>query len=58
MACGLRDEESSSLFVRRAGTLKIGHITDTHVDVRADVTRKNLNRKNVARSHQNGPTVV
>jgi len=47
-----RTEILHPLFVRRrAGTLKIGHITDTHVDVRADVYEENLNRKNVARSH-------
>jgi Calcineurin-like phosphoesterase len=45
-----RAEILHPLFVRRntAGPLKIGHITDTHVDVRADVYEENLKRSNVA----------
>jgi len=48
-----RAEILHPLFVRRrhVGTLKIGHITDTHVDVRADVYEENLKRSRVALSY-------
>jgi len=48
-----RAEILHPLFVRRrrAATLKIGHITDTHVDVRADVYEENLKRNKVALSY-------
>ena len=42
-----RAEILHPLFVRRGrvGPLKIGHLTDTHVDVRADVYEENLKRR-------------
>ena len=45
-----RAEILHPLFVRRgsAEPLEIGHITDTHVDVRADVYEENLRRANLA----------
>jgi len=50
-----RAEILHPLFVRRSltGSLKIGHITDTHVDIRADVYEENLKRSNVATTYPN-----
>jgi hypothetical protein len=50
-----RAEILHPLFVRRnaSGLLKIGHLTDTHVDVRADVYEENLKRSNVAAMYPN-----
>ena len=45
-----RAEILHPLFIRRGGAepLRIGHITDIHVDVRADVYEENLRRSNLA----------
>jgi hypothetical protein len=50
-----RAEILHPLFVRRDVTqpLKIGHITDVHVDVRADVYEENLKHENLAALYPN-----
>ena len=50
-----RAEILHPLFIRRGGAepLRIGHITDIHVDVRADVYEENLRRSNLASEYPN-----
>src|SRR5207248_6574782 len=50
-----RTEILHPLFVERqhAATLKIGHLTDMHCDVRVDVYEENLKREKVKASYNN-----